>query len=300
MSILNRRRFLAISATALAVPTGVAASAHVARWTGYALGGPVSMQLVGVAQPDADLIFTRVEAELDRLEDIFSLYRDNSELSRLNRFGALVDPSAEFLHVLSACASLHAASKGQFDPTVQPLWLAIANDADDDTIAAAKALVGWSNVTFDANQIRLPTGGALTLNGIAQGAVTDRIAALLRGQGLQDVLVDMGEIAALGQGPNGPWSIGVAKTDGTLVHRLTATDRAIATSVPTAMEIGDTEGHILSPTGGAPVQALVSVSAPTAMIADGLSTALCLVDDATGKKIVAAFPDAKIEVMTSV
>ena len=299
MSILNRRRFLAISAAALAVPTGAAASTPVARWTGYALGGPVSMQLVGVAQPDADAIFTKVEAEQNRLEDIFSLYRNNSELSRLNRFGTLGDPSAEFLHVLSACASLHATSEGQFDPTVQPLWLAIANDAGDDAIAAAKSVVGWSNVSFDANQISLPKGGALTLNGIAQGAVTDRIAALLRGQGLHDVLVDMGEIAALGQGPNGPWSIGVAKTDGTLVHRLTATDRAIATSVPTAMEIGGAQGHILSPTGSAAVQALVSVSAPTAMIADGLSTALCLVDEATGENIIAAFPDAKIEIITS-
>ncbi len=298
MSILNRRRFLAISAAALAVPSGAAAS--VARWTGYALGGPVSMQLAGVAQADADPIFAMVEAELDRLEDIFSLYRDKSELSRLNRFGTLGDPSAELLHVLSACASLNAASDGQFDPTVQPLWLAIANEADDNAIEAAKAVVGWSNVGFDAHQVSLPKGGALTLNGIAQGAVTDRIAALLRGQGLRDVLVDMGEIAALGQGPNGPWSIGVAKTDGTLVHRLTASDRAIATSVPTAMEIGGTQGHILSPTGGTPLQALVSVSAPTAMIADGLSTALCLVDDAAGARIVAAFPDAKIEVMTSV
>ncbi|MDE9451627.1 FAD:protein FMN transferase [Aliiroseovarius sp. Z3] len=300
MSILNRRRFLAISAVAMAVPTGVMAAAPVAHWTGYALGGPVSMQLVGVAQSDADAIFAKIEAELNRLEDIFSLYRENSELSRLNRFGSLGDPSAELLHVLSACASLHAASDGQFDPTVQPLWLAIANEAGDDAIAAAKAVVGWSNVTFDAHQISLPKGGALTLNGIAQGAVTDRIAALLRGQGLHDVLVDMGEIAALGQGPNGPWSIGVAKTDGTLVHRLTATDRAIATSVPTAMEIGGTQGHILSPTGDAPVQALVSVSAPTAMIADGLSTTLCLVDDATGAKIVAAFPDARIEIATGV
>ncbi len=296
MSILNRRRFMAISAAALAVPTGAAAS--VARWTGYALGGPVSMQLVGVSQPQADTTFTMVEAELNRLEDIFSLYRDNSELSRLNRFGSLDDPSAELLHVLSACASLNAASNGQFDPTVQPLWLAIANEAGDDAIAAAQAVVGWSNVAFDAHRVELPKGGALTLNGIAQGAVTDRIAALLRGQGLRDVLVDMGEISAQGQGPNGPWSIGVAQTDGTLVHRLTATDRAVATSVPTAMEIGDARGHILSPTGDQPVQTLVAVSAPTAMIADGLSTALCLVDDATGAEIVAAFPDAKVEVMT--
>ena len=297
MSILNRRRFLAISAAALAVPTG--ASASVARWTGRALGGPVSMQLVGVPQADADKVFATVEAELNRLEDVFSLYRETSELSRLNRFGKIGDPSADLLHVLSACASLHAASDGLFDPSVQPLWKALALNSGDDAIATAKAAVGWSKVNFDALHVSLPAGGALTLNGIAQGAVTDRIVALLRGQGLRDVLVDMGEIAAMGQGPKGPWSIGVAQTDGTLVHRLTATDRAIATSVPMAMQIGGDQGHILSPAGGAPVQELVSVSAPTAMIADGLSTALCLVDDAMAARIIAGFPDAKIEVMTS-
>ncbi|WP_289069471.1 FAD:protein FMN transferase [uncultured Aliiroseovarius sp.] len=298
MSILNRRRFLAISAAAMAVPTGAAAS--VARWTGRALGGPVSMQLVGVDQAQADTIFATVEAELERLEQIFSLYRDNSELSRLNKFGTLGDPSAELLHVLSACSSLHTATEGQFDPTVQPVWQAIALDAGDAAINDAKSLIGWSKVRFDVAQVSLPKGGALTLNGIAQGAVTDRITALLRGQGLRDVLVDMGEIAAMGQGPNGPWSVGVAMTDGTLVHRLTVTDRAIATSVPTAMQIGGDQGHILSPKGGAPMQELVSVSAPTAMIADGLSTALCLVDDAAAARVISQFDGARIEVSRAV
>lgn len=295
MSILNRRRFLAISAAAALVPTMGAAS--VARWTGRALGGPVSMQLVGLAQADADRIFARVEAELDRLEQIFSLYRDTSELSRLNKTSRLDDPSAELLHVLSVCSAIHTASEGQFDPTIQPLWSAMANGADDAALEGAKKLIGWSQVTFDALEVRLPKGGALTLNGIAQGAITDRIVALLRGEGLGDVLVDMGEVAAMGQGPNGPWSVGVAKTDGTLVHRLTASDRAIATSVPTAMQIGTDHGHILSPNGATAQHSLVSVSAPTAMVADGLSTAMCLMDDHTAQQMVTRFPDAKIEVL---
>lgn len=297
MSSLNRRRFLAITAAAAVVaPSG--ASASVARWTGRALGGPVSMQLVGLSDAQAAPIFSAVEAELTRLEDIFSLYRDSSELSRLNRAGTLAAPSAEMLQVLSLCGALHGASKGQFDPTIQPLWTAIAEKAGASDLTTAKVAIGWDKVAFDAQRIELPKGGALTLNGIAQGAVTDRIAALLKAQGLRDVLVDMGEIAALGQGPNGPWSIGVAMPDGTLVHRLTASDRAVATSVPTAMQIGMAQGHILSPSGRAPVNTLVSVSAPSAVVADGLSTALCLMDQADAAQAVAAFPGARIEVLT--
>ncbi|WP_371170595.1 FAD:protein FMN transferase [Aliiroseovarius sp. 2305UL8-7] len=295
MSLLNRRRFLVISAAACVASTG--SFAAVSRWTGQALGAPVSMQLVGVDQAEAHKIFAMVEAELVRLEEIFSLYRETSELSRLNRFGVLDDPSAELLHVLSTCSTLHDASNAQFDPTIQPLWKAIAQDSGAAAVETAKQKVGWSAIRFDASQVSLPEGAALTLNGIAQGAVTDRIAARLRANGLRDVLIDMGEIAAIGKGPNGPWSVGVALPDGTIVHRLTATDRAIATSVPAAMLIGDGQDHILSPSGKGPVNGLVSVSAPSAMIADGLSTALCLVDATKAEAMVAGFPEAKIEVI---
>ena len=294
MTRFDRRRFLTITAAAMAIPSAAAASS-VARWTGRALGGPVSMQLVGLNDDAAQPIFKAVEAELARLEAIFSLYHLSSELVRLNRDGQLPTPSPELLSVLSLCSALHTASDGAFDPSIQPLWRAIALKKDADAVSRAKQAVGWSRVRYDESSIRLPEAGALTLNGIAQGAVTDAVVDLLKRHDLQNVLVDVGEIAAVGSGPSGPWTIGVSLPNGTLVHRLTAQDRAVATSVPYAMTIGMEQGHILTPTGARARAKITSVSAPRAVLADGLSTALCLVPASRSVDIIQAFKGARLE-----
>ena len=62
----------------------------------------------------AGTILRRVEAELRRLEGIFTLYRAESELSRLNRAGILVAPSAELVDALRLAQSVHAATGAKF------------------------------------------------------------------------------------------------------------------------------------------------------------------------------------------
>ena len=299
MTALNRRRFLMIAAASTAVPKG-AHAANTATWRGVALGAGASMKISGLSDAAAAPVFDAVEHELSRLEQIFSLYRSSSEISRLNRYGVLASPSPELLQVLTLSASLHQASLGAFDPTVQPLWLALAKGAQGVELEDARDAVGWRHLEFDSAQIQFhgPAGRhALTLNGIAQGAVTDRVAALLKARGLRDVLIDMGEVAALGTRDGQPWAIGIAKPDGAIARRLTLSDRAIATSAPEASLIGpdaDT-AHILGPSGEMPVQELVSVSAPDACLADGLSTALCLIEPAQNAALLSKFPQAKIE-----
>jgi len=294
MTPFSRRRFLTIAAACAALPA--AASTATARWQGRALGAGVSMQLAGLTEGEAAPIFAEVEQELDRLEAIFSLYRRDSEITRLNRDGVLTAPSPEMLQVLSLSDTLHHATGGVFDPTVQPLWLALANGQD---VEAARARVGWNRLRFDAAEVRFEAPGmAITLNGIAQGAVTDRIAALLRARGLRDVLIDMGEIAASGRRADGAaWSVGIADPAGQVLRRMTLTDRALATSAPQGTVLdGETgQGHILNPTGGAPARAMVSVSAPDAALADGLSTALCLLPPRRGADVLARFPQAQLE-----
>ena len=76
-------------------------------------------------------------AELRRLEAIFTLYRAESELSRLNRDGYLLAPSPEMLAALDLAGRVHVATGGRFDPTVQPLWRAYAA-GDAQAIAAAR------------------------------------------------------------------------------------------------------------------------------------------------------------------
>ena len=294
---LSRRRFLTISA-ACAMWATSGRAAEVVRWQGRALGAGASMQLAGLSQQQAQPVIRAVEQELNRLENIFSLYREGSEIVRLNASGHLVAPSADLLNVLSLSASMNAASNGAFDPTVQPVWRALAKG---DDLASAQDAVGWHYVEFDTGAVRLTrVDMALTLNGIAQGYITDRIAALLRNRGLNNVLIDMGEIAAIGAKPDGhDWKAGVSQPDGRIVRHVALRDRALATSAPdgTVLSTAPNAGHIIDPRAELKTakHKLVSISAPSAAVADGLSTACCLLDADNVRTAVSAFGGAEIE-----
>ncbi len=297
MTPLSRRRFLTMSAACAAFPA-VAKPASAAHWRGVALGAEASLRLEGLTDAQAAPIIAAVEAEMARLENIFSLYRPQSELSRLNRDGYLSGPAPELLNVLSLCTALHEATDGAFDPTVQPLWSALATGKSPEKIDAARRSVGWSGVTIQPDMIRLPQPGvsALTLNGIAQGAITDRISALLTAHGLRDVLVNMGEISALGQRADGhPWQVGLAGPGGQVHKSIELRDRAVATSDARSFMLTGDQGHILNPTGEVRPAHVVSVSAPSAAIADGLSTALCALPTIGFETVLQAFPEVRLE-----
>lgn len=296
-SKLTRRRFLTISAACTVVATPGWASENI-RWHGRALGADTTMVLTGLSEGQAQPVIQAVEQELQRLENIFSLYREDSEVARLNINGQLVAPSADLLNVLSLSASIHEATSGAFDPTVQPVWQALASGRDTVT---AREVVGWQYVRFDTHDVRLTRlGMALTLNGIAQGYVTDQIAALLRRRGLDNVLIDMGEIAAIGPKPDGhDWRAGISQPDGRIVRHVALRDRALATSAPyaTVFPTANKMGHIIDPKAdlAGPKQTLVSISAPSAAVADGLSTACCLLELDMAHIAVSGFADAEIE-----
>lgn len=296
MSFLNRRRFLTMSAACLATPVW-ADLATFATWRGTALGAPASLRIEGMDQVQAAPLFDRVEAELLRLERIFSLYRLDSQIVQLNQTGILRNPAPELLQVLSLSAALNRATNGAFDPTIQPLWQARALGGTD--ALAADHAVGWDHLQFDTSRVQFDRPGmAITLNGIAQGAVTDHIAQLLRDMGLRNVLVDLGEIAAMGGHASGAdWQVGVADPQGQIVQRLTLRDRALATSAPMApiTTLAPKGAHVFHPLGQMAVNQLVCVSAPNAMLADGLSTALCMIDVAELEPVLLQFPQSQIE-----
>ena len=276
MTGLSRRRFLSIAACAAAVGAVPLAGAQArVTWRGVALGADVSITLDG-PEPVTRPALARARLEIEAFESRFSLYRDESDLSRLNRQGSLPDLDPEWRDILSLCDRLYRVTGGLFDPTIQPLWQAHASGAD---IAAARALVGWDRVRLPDGSRRgvtLGTGQALSFNGIAQGAATDAVRRVLHDAGLSQVLVDIGETAALG----GPFAIGAADPVHGVFARLDLTDTALAVSSPSALRLSDAAQHILDPSGRRHAGwSSVAVLAETAALADGLSTAACLMSE---------------------
>lgn len=287
----SRRRFLSIAVGACAIAalpgTGAATVPDIVRWHGTAMGAEAQMLLPA---GQADRLIPVVMAEVDRLEGIFSLYRADSVLAELNRTGSITAPPPEMVDLLSRAASFSSRSNGAFDITVQSLWMLYAehfrsDNADPrgpsaDRLHDALKHVDWSAMSISPQRISLGRPGmAITLNGIAQGYVTDRVATLLRAEGFDRVLIDLGETRALGPHPDGrPWQIGFASHPAIGLH-----DGAIATSSGAGMRFtgANTATHILDPRTGAAVGQWVSatVEAPTATEADALSTALTLMTE---------------------
>ena len=287
--MLTRRRFFTIAACAAATP---ALADDVHDWTGQAMGASARIVLRGCDDRRARRLFLKVEGLLAQVEGHFSLHRD-SDLTRLNRVGRLSYPDRTIVDLFKLAGAVHTATDGAFDPSIQPLWLATAMGGD---IAAARQLVGWDRMRVSDDEIALDPGMALTFNGIAQGHAADRVADLMRQNSFTDVLIDMGEIMGLGQRPGGGgWQAAIAKPDGVEVARLTLINRALATSSPRGTLIGGGKPHIVSPDGFAPLWQLASVSAPSAALADALSTAFCLMDRPAIAHALAAFPEATLE-----
>lgn len=260
--MLTRRRFLAISAAVAAGPAW--AERH--SWQGRALGADVSLTIHG-PRPVAASAVEQLRRILAEVEKLFSLYDESATLVQLNGKGHLLSPDPRFVALMQAADHAHHLTGGLFDPTVQPLWRALADGGD---IAGGQRAVGWHRVAFNRHRIDLAAGQALTFNGIAQGFATDLIADELKAHGLTDTLINIGEYRALG----GPWRLAISDPAHGELGMRTLRNRAIATSSPAAMMLG-AQTHILHP-AARPCWSTVSVEAETATLADSLSTALCL------------------------
>ncbi|MFM9842322.1 MAG: FAD:protein FMN transferase [Dongiaceae bacterium] len=253
----------------------------------------------------------RAVAEISRLENIFSLYRPESELCRLNRAGCLDGPSLDLVELLGESVRLSELSSCAFDVTVQPLWNLYRDHFAEprfdpagpapEAIAAARSLVDFRMIEISNGQIRLGKPGmAVTLNGIAQGCITDRIADLLRDSGFEHVLIDLGEIRALGHPLSAMgWPVQIehlnAAAEGP--EPLLLSDRAIATSAGVASPFDATgrHHHIFDPATGASTRRYrgVSVIASRATLADGLSTALTVLPPERGIVLLDRIGDVK-------
>jgi thiamine biosynthesis lipoprotein len=116
----------------------------------------------------------------------------------------------------------------------------------------------------------------VTHNGVAQGYVADRVAAILSERGIENALIDMGEIRALGSRPDRrPCSVGLESPDCGCGGKSSAGTRAVATSAGDGFIVERTgrSNHLLGPRTGGRAHRFRAVAAATATAADAISTA---------------------------
>jgi len=323
MSILTRRKFvtaviggavgaglwraptalLPASAGPAAAPPGGTADVATFLRTSRALGTNVSITIAHADESVANAAASAAFAELERVERCLSIYQPDSQLGRLNREQRLLAADERFVAVLSMSLAMSRLSDGAFDVTVQPLWDLHAR-ADKEgriptpaEIAAARQKIDWQDVELAGNNVRFARQDmAITFNGIGQGYATDRVKEVLREHGIAHALIDIGELAPIGQKSAGrAWQVGIQhpRDADAYVAIAKLEGRSLATSGDYATTFaagrgGRSDHHIFDPaTGHSPTElASASVVAPSAMEADAWSTALFVVGPQRGRALV--------------
>ena len=228
----------------------------------------------------------RALAWFDSVERICTRFDRTSEVMRLlDEVGRPARVSTLLFEVVTFAMDLAEQSNGAFDPTIGASIEQLGFDTNYKTGEVIHTLaetgVSFRDVKLDrrAHTIELRRPLVLDLNAVAKGLAIDLAAREL--QAYPDVCVEAGgDLVVRGHSLAGePWRIGIQhpRADGLLARTLDITDSAVCTSGDYERRAGKdmNTGHILDGRTHRPVSDLASVTviAPTAMAADGLSTA---------------------------
>jgi thiamine biosynthesis lipoprotein len=299
----SRRRFLTLAAGACgAMCLGFQSPPSLRKVSrqSKALGTQVTMTVLNADEGVGRGALNAAFAELERVENVMSIYGPESQISRLNRDGVIEMPDPSFFEVLRHAAQMSELSGGAFDITVQPLWALLAGGRIPDTAALQSALrcVDWRGVKIADDHVALAAPGmAITLNGIAQGFAADAAMRVVRAHGVEHALIDTGEMSAAGHNLEGAvWKIGIQhpRERDAFATLASLDNRCLATSgdYETTFSEDFSRHHIFDPhTGESPGElASVSVLAPTAMSADALSTTLFVLGVQRGMEFLRYYP----------
>lgn len=236
-------------------------------------------------ESSASRTLLRVEEEFRRLESMFSRFREDSELSRLNRAGSLA-VSEELLEVTELALEARARTRGRFDPTVHDAVCAAGYDRtfaqlaqDADRPAESRLCGGEVTVDRARGVISLGPATRLDFGGIAKGYTVDRTCEALAEEG--PCLVNAGgDLAVRGVPESGAWPVGLKTSDGSMTLGLV--DGAIATSgrdLRHWLRGGVEQHHLIDPATGSPAATdllRVTVVASTAVEAEVMAKVLFL------------------------
>lgn len=279
----------------------------------------VSLQLYVGGAGKAGRIKGEIFGEMRRLEQLLSYTDAEGDVMKINRAAGKgpVQVSPETVEVARTAMRYAGLCRGAFDPTVAPLlelWgflgehFRVPGAAEIEETAA---LIDYSLIEIDAaaGTVYLPRPGmALELGGIAKGFIVDRGLELLSRAGVRHALINAGgDIGILGPKPDGsPWRIGVKhpRRKGDLIALIPWSAKGAVVTSGDYERFFEEDGvryhHILDPREGYPASGLLSVTvtAPTVVEADALSTAIFVLGPQRGLALVESLSDVEALLVT--
>jgi thiamine biosynthesis lipoprotein len=303
-------------------------AAHLVERSHAAMGTEIGLTAWTADDPRAEAAFAAVFGEFDRLDAMMSVWKDGSDILRLNAAAGdrPVPVSTETREVLGVARQVSEWTDGRFDVTfaaLSGLWKFDSQDKDGRVpdrreIERRLPLINYRDVEVDdraGTAFLKRKGMRVNLGGIGKGYAVDRSADILRRSGLRDFMIQAGGDMYVG-GTRGdrPWRLGIRDPRGPADRSfamLDLTDGTFSTSGDYErffMKDGRRYHHILDLSVGEPARGCRSVTLVTerAVIADALAKGVFILGPDAGMALIERTPgvqgvivSAKNEVLIS-
>jgi thiamine biosynthesis lipoprotein len=267
------------------------------RYPFTAMASPCELRLYAESQALADAAADAAKAEVIRIEQTYSRYREDSVVGRINA-AAGGDPVAvdeETSALINYATTAFKESGGLFDISsgvLREVWnFKLGQLPSPAAVAFCLKRVGWNKVQWDASTISLQQGMELDFGGFGKEYAADRAATICKESGINRGLVELGgDIRVIGPHPDGSaWQIGIRNPRdpdvAVAVIPLKSGGLASSGDYERFMVIdGKRYSHILNPRTGRPVDqpmAGVTVVAPLCLLA-GTAATVAMLQGKTG------------------
>ena len=295
------------------------APAALADWVGDArplMGTEVSVHLWSDDAEQGQQALEAVFEEAARIDRLMSTYKDDSEISTINRLAAKgpVPVGDELFQLIQRSLDISVLTLGAFDITYDSVGqhydFRSRQRPDSETVESELENIDYRQVQLDkaAGSIRfLKEGVRINLGGIAKGYVVERGVDMLRRRDVQNAIVTAGgDSRLLGDRRGRPWMVGIRdpRNDGQVALSVPLVDEAISTSGDYERyfdEDGVRYHHIIQPSTGTPAIGVHSatVFGPDAVITDALSTSVFVMGVDQGLTLIGTLPDYESIVIDS-
>jgi thiamine biosynthesis lipoprotein len=290
------------------------ASAGLVERSRVSMGTEVRVSAWTTDEAGAVTAFARVFDEFDRLDALMSMWKEGSDVLRINASAGkgAVPVSTEVREVLHASQEVSDWTAGKFDVTFAALSGLWKFDQDIDgriptrsEIAPRLPLIDYRELRIDdrAGTVGLARAGmAVNLGGIGKGYAIDRAVTILRGAGLSDFMIQSGgDLFVAGRRGERPWRVGIQDPRGapnTLFAAIELTDASFSTSGDYErffIRDGHRYHHILDPDTGEPASRSrsVTIMAKSATASDGLSTGVFILGGDEGMALIERLPEVE-------
>ena len=232
----------------------------------------------------------RARSRIDELEQRWSRFRPESEISELNEnAGSAVDVSDDTIELITRAIEAWRITGGTFDPTVLGAMLRAGYARSFEQLPPNVAptmsdlVIACTDIEIDGRAVRLPAGTGFDPGGIGKGLAADVTAAEVIDAGADGVCINLGgDLRCLGVGPDGEgWTVAIEHPwSSRLIANVGIADGAVATSTTLRRRWtvdGIERHHLIDPRTGAPADTdlnLVTVIAGTAWAAEVLAKAV--------------------------